>query len=298
MSDILHGVLVLLALRLRPGGQPQHNVFLALAVVDHHAVRPDQVSDILIPTVLTNEDDHDLIRAVALPVKSGADSSRTGDEKLLTGFASGKRPDAGLIGVVRPSPPKRSKDASDIHRVDVYAALQKRRYLGEGCVEVEHMVPAIVVVLCSAVVRSVALVPGVFQLAHGCRLLFVELLKESLVDHLAVMSGAAGVDANGSADLFFVACHDVDQIPQGLCGVVSLADVNVDSASSGGAALGSCLPKEADDALQGLDVVVGEDGGDQLAFLIVRPADAHVPLELPNPALMKVCQRGQSASGS
>ena len=169
------------------------------------------------------------------------------------------------------------------------------RALGEGRVEVEHVVPAGIVVLVSAVVRAVALVPDVPELVHGGGLLAVDSLQESGVYRAAVVAGAAGVDADGSADLLFVACHDVDQIPQGLCGVVALADVDVDSASSGGAALRSSLPKEAEDALQGLDVVVGEDRGDQLAFLVVRSADAHVPLELPNPALLVFASPGHVA---
>ena len=42
------------------------------------------------------------------------------------------------------------------------------------------------------------------------------------------------------------------------------------------------LPEEF---LEGVHVRVGQDWGNQFAFLVVRSADAHVPLEFPFPAL-------------
>ena len=107
-----------------------------------------------------------------------------------------------------------------------------------------------------------------------------------MVDHLAIMSGAPCIDSNGSADLLFVRRHDVHKVADGLCGVVAFANVNVDSASAAWAALCACLSEQPDDFLQGFDVVVGEDRGDQFAFFCVRSVDAHVPLEFPNPALL------------
>ena len=82
--------------------------------------------------------------------------------------------------------------------------------------------------LASAVVGSVAFVPDICKLAHGGRFLSVQPFQEAVVDHLAVVSSASCIDADGSANLPLMRCHDVDQIPQGLCGVVALADVNMD----------------------------------------------------------------------
>lgn len=71
-----------------------------------------------------------------------------------------------------------------------------------------------------------------------------------------------------------------------LCGVVAFANVNVDSASAAWSALCACLSEQSDDLLQGFNVVVGEDWGDQFAFFCVRSVDAHIPLEFPNPACL------------
>ena len=53
------------------------------------------------------------------------------------------------------------------------------RTLGEGCVVVEHMVSAVVVVLASAVGGVVACVPNVGKLRHRGGLLSVDLIQES-----------------------------------------------------------------------------------------------------------------------
>lgn len=106
---------------------------------------------------------------------------------------------------------------------------------------IKHMVSAFIVVCRSAVVCVVAGVPDVGKLGHGRRLSLVQLVKESGVDHSAIPSGSAGIDANRSADLFFVGSHDVDQIPQSLGGVVALADVDVNAASPAGAGLCASL---------------------------------------------------------
>lgn len=140
--------------------------------------------------------------------------------------------------------------------------------------------------LASAVVCTVAFVPDVFQLAHGGRLLAIQPVEEAVVDHLTIVSGASCVDPDGSANLLFVRRHDVHKVADGLCGVVTFADVDVDPASAAWAALCACLAEQPDDLLQGFDVVVGEDRGDQFAFFCVRSVDAHIPLEFPNPALL------------
>ena len=107
-----------------------------------------------------------------------------------------------------------------------------------------------------------------------------------MVDHLAILSGAPCIDSDGSADLLFVRRHDIHKVADGLCGVVAFANVDVNPASAAWAALCACLSEQSDNLLQGFDVVVGEDWGDQFAFFCVRSVDAHIPLEFPNPALL------------
>ena len=63
------------------------------------------------------------------------------------------------------------------------------------------------------------------------------------------------------------------------------ADVDVDAAAAGGIALGSGLAESANQLLQGFDVGVGQDGGDQFAFLAVGAADADILLKFPFPPL-------------
>ena len=59
------------------------------------------------------------------------------------------------------------------------------------------------------------------------------------------------------------------------------SDVDVDSASSGGVAFRSCVSELSAKFLQGFDIPVGQDRGDQFAFLLVRPCDGNVLLEFP-----------------
>ena len=73
------------------------------------------------------------------------------------------------------------------------------RAFGEGGVEVEHMVAAIVVVLASAVVSVLASVPNIRKLRHGAGLFAVELVQEPLVNRAAV--AAASVLGRGSGRL-------------------------------------------------------------------------------------------------
>ena len=67
------------------------------------------------------------------------------------------------------------------------------RSLGEGCVEVEHMVSAVVVVLASAVGSIVAGVPNVGKHCHRARLACVDLLQEPRVNRPAVACDAVVV---------------------------------------------------------------------------------------------------------
>ena len=80
--------------------------------------------------------------------------------------------------------------------------------------------------------------------------------------------------------------HDIDQVSDSLCSVVAFANVNVYSASAAWTTLCSRLAEQPNDILQGFDVVVGENRGDQFAFFCVRSVDTHIPLEFPNPALL------------
>ena len=70
------------------------------------------------------------------------------------------------------------------------------------------------------------------------------------------------------------------------------SDVDVDPASAGGVALGARLAEPSAKLLQGFDVLVAEDRGDQFAFLGVRSADADVALEFPLAAAGVPCAPG------
>ena len=159
------------------------------------------------------------------------------------------------------------------------------RALGEGGVEVEHMVAAVIVVLASAVVGVLASVPNIRKLRHGAGLFAVELVQEPLVNRAAVAVHPSPVEVQCACQKHLVACHDVGQVAEGLRCVAFGTDVDVDPASSGGIALGSGLAKAADEFLQGFHVGVGQDWGDQFAFLVVGSRDADVSLEFPLPTL-------------
>jgi len=159
------------------------------------------------------------------------------------------------------------------------------RALGEGGVEVKHMVAAVVVVLASAVGGSVAGVPHIGKVGHGAGLFAVDLGKEVGVDRAAVAADSAGINVEGGGQKAFVAGHDVDQVAEGLRGVAFGTDVDVYSAASGGIALGSGLPQFADQLLQKLHVRVGEDRRDHFALFSVGAVNADILLEFPFPAL-------------
>ena len=159
------------------------------------------------------------------------------------------------------------------------------RALGEGGVEVEHMVAAVIVMVASAVVGALAPIPNVGKVGHGGGLPAVELFQEAGVNRAAVPAHAVMVEVEGFSQQALVAGHDVGQVAQGLRRVALGADVDVDSAAPGGVAFGARPAKPADEFLQGLHVGVGQDRGDQFALLAVGSVNAHVPLEFPLPAL-------------
>ena len=160
------------------------------------------------------------------------------------------------------------------------------RAFGKGGVEVEHMVSAVVVVLASAVGGVVACVPNVCQLRHRGGLLLIDLLQEPGVNRPAVPGDAAAAQVEGYGNEALVACHNVDQVAEGLRGVSLCADVDVDSAASSGIALGSGFAKLPEKLLQSFHIAVGEDRGNQFAFFNVRSGDADILLEFPFPTLL------------
>ena len=157
------------------------------------------------------------------------------------------------------------------------------RTFGEGGMEVQHVVAAVVVVLAPVVFGILAAVPNVCKRRHRGRFPAVDLLQKSGVDRLAVLADPTVIKAEGFRQEVFVACHDVGKVPKGLGRVPLGSNVDVNAAASCGIAPGSCPAKAADELLQGLYVGVGENGRDHLAFFIVRTGDAAVSLELPLP---------------
>ena len=145
------------------------------------------------------------------------------------------------------------------------------RALGEGGVEVEHMVSALVVMVVSAVVCSVAAVPDVRQLAHGRRLSLVEHPEEVGVGRFAVGGGAVAVNVDCLDEKVFVACHDVCEVSEGLGVVAVCSDVNVNSASVVGVADCSGFAQAAGNLLKVFNVLVGENWGSKLRLLVVVP---------------------------
>ena len=114
------------------------------------------------------------------------------------------------------------------------------RALGEGRVEVEHVVAAAVVVPASVVVVE-GRVPNLSKLAHRGGLCSVQLSQEGGVDRFAVTAEAVGVNVDRPCEEVLVACHDVGEVSQALRCVSVRSDVDVNSAAEAGVALGACL---------------------------------------------------------
>ena len=70
--------------------------------------------------------------------------------------------------------------------------------------DIKHMVAAVVVVVASAVICTVALVPDVCKLAHCFRLFAVKLCEEIRIDRSAVAAHSAFVYFQGCCDQAFV----------------------------------------------------------------------------------------------
>ena len=82
-----------------------------------------------------------------------------------------------------------------------------------------------------------------------------------------------------------MACHNVGEVSK--CGgrVAVCSDMNVNAAAIVGVADRSGFAKDADKLLQGVHVLVAEDGADHLALFAVRSGNADILLEFPLPAL-------------
>ena len=158
--------------------------------------------------------------------------------------------------------------------------------LCEGRVKVEHVVPAVVVVLVASAVRIVSCVPDVCEVLHGLGFFPVELCKEIPIDRSAVAPDPALVNPDRAGQEPLVAGHQVCEVPEALRVVACCTDVDVDSAHVIRVALGSLAAEDPHQLLQGLDVVVGEDRRHHLALLFIGTGlDTRVPLKFPFPSL-------------
>ena len=83
------------------------------------------------------------------------------------------------------------------------------RMFREGRVEVQHVIPAVVIMVAPAVVTVLALVPNIRQLAHGLRFLFIDLLQKSGIHRPAVSALPPGIYLDGFGDLALMARHDI-----------------------------------------------------------------------------------------
>lgn len=157
---------------------------------------------------------------------------------------------------------------------------------GKGDVEIQHMVAAFVVVVASAVVCVLTVVPNVRKSRHCGRLSAVDLFKESGVYRSAIAADSASVEVQCACKKVFVACHDVCEISERLGCVPLGTDVDVDSAAPCCIAFGSCLAKAANKLLQGFNVGVGKDRCDHFAFLGIGSRNADILLEFPFPSAL------------
>ena len=155
------------------------------------------------------------------------------------------------------------------------------RSFGEGGMQVEHVVAAVVVMVVAAVGGVITAVPNVCKGSHRLGLSAIQAPEEIRVNRPAVPGHAVGVEAKGVGQKVFVAGHDVGEVPQGLRSVAIRSNVDVHSAAAGGVALGACLTKPSAKLLQGLDVLVPEDRGDQLRLFALGACYADVPGEFP-----------------
>ena len=103
----------------------------------------------------------------------------------------------------------------------------------EGRMEIEHMVPAVVVVMASSVFAMLAFVPDIRKLAHGRGFLPVDLLQESGIHRPAIPALPPGIHLDGFGDLALMGSHDVHQVADGLGCMPFCSDVDMDSCPPG-----------------------------------------------------------------
>ena len=142
-----------------------------------------------------------------------------------------------------------------------------RALRGEGRVEVEQVVAAVVVVCRRAVAPVVAAatavpVPNPGEGLEAGGLLVVERPQEGGLDRCAPLHAAAGRNAQGLCQEVFLGVHNVDQAAQALRRVLAEADVDVDAA--GAVDAGSGFPDRPDHRLHHLDVFPAAHRADHL----------------------------------
>ena len=133
------------------------------------------------------------------------------------------------------------------------------------CVEVECVVSAEVVVVCCS--AHIAVVPQSADRILACRFSLVDFLDEVGVYLTAVVVLSVSAYSECLEEQVFFACHYVGDVSERPCCVGCRIDVDVDSAG----AVGDCtfVSQLSDYLLYRLDVFVGADGRDQLAFVFV-----------------------------
>ena len=165
------------------------------------------------------------------------------------------------------------------------------RPFGEGGVEVEPVVPAVVVMFIPT--KGCLDVPDVGKFCHGSGLLLVQFPEEGFICLLAVSGFPEGVDLEGMVDHIFLAGHQVYQVPQGFRGELLGTHMDVDPAGS--VHHGPCFSQGPYHFLQLRNVVVGKDGAHHFRAVFRRGAfnpaahfslgmDAGIAHDLPGPA--------------
>ena len=86
-----------------------------------------------------------------------------------------------------------------------------------------------------------------------------------------------------------MARHNIGKVPKALRRVPLRSDVDVHSTATAGVAFRSGMSELPAKLLQGFDVAVGQDRGDQFAFLFFRSCDGNVLLEFPLAPLTVPC---------
>jgi len=146
----------------------------------------------------------------------------------------------------------------------------------ENAMQVQCVVPALVVVLPAAVIT---VVPEVLDRCKGLWLFTVDIFNESVVYLFAESACSVLVHLQGLEDQIFFRRHDVGDVANALGGMRCGIDVNVDPA--GVVCLAAGGAEFSHQFLDCLDVGVLADRAYQLALLAAFHPDARVPNDLP-----------------